>query len=72
MVYTNGYKDEVYAIRTFITPIVFPRGQNIIHHFWKTPITKKHPKTTKTNQTTPKFDMHLRLVIAFRPVQSEL
>ena len=26
MVYTNGYKDEVYAIRTFITPIVFPPG----------------------------------------------
>ena len=70
MVDTHGYKDEVYATRTFI--IAFPRGQCIIHHFWKTPITKKRPKTTKTNQTTPKFDMHLRLVIAFRPVQSEL
>jgi hypothetical protein len=72
MVYANGYKDEVYAIRTFITPIVFRRGQYIIHHFWKTPITKKHPKTTKTNQNFPQFDLHLRIVIAFCPVQSEM
>ena len=72
MVYTNGYKDEVYAIRMFTTPILFPRGQCIIHHFRKTQITKKHLKITKTNQTIQKFDVHLRLIVAFYPVQSEM
>ena len=35
--------------------------------FWK-----KHLKSTKIAQTTPKFDVHLPLIIAFRPVQSEM
>ena len=70
--YTNGYKDEVSAVRTFIPPMAFRRDQYTIRHFWKTPITKKHPKTTKTNQKFPKFNTHLRLVIAFQPLQSEL
>ncbi len=72
MVYTNEYKDEGCAIRSMRSAIAFPRGQCTSRHFFDTPITKKHLKITKTNQTTPKFDVHLRLIVAVYPVQSEM
>ena len=72
MIYTNANKDEGYAVRTIKSTIAIPRGQYIFRHFFQTPILKKHLKSTKIAQTTPKFDVHLPLIIAFRPVQSEM